>query len=424
MKRLFAAALLATAVATIAPVRADTTVKLVEVITSPPRTAFLKTQLAEVEKANPGLHVEVISLPWGQAFEKFLNMVQAGDTPDMVEMPERWLGLYANNAQLEDLGPYLKTWPDYATLGDRARQFGAVVNGTMYELPYGFYVRALFWNKKMFAAAGVTNPPATLDEFYEISRKIAATPGKYGYCLRGGPGGFTGAQMFMNIANGKAGYFNSDGTSTFNDPGSIKGLQLLADIYQKGYAPKDSVNWGFNEIVAGFYTSTCAMLDQDPDALIGVADKMNADDFAVAPLPTGPSGKSYPSLGYSGWAMFANSQVKDATWKVIAYLSSPKANLEWAKFVGVLPIHNGADNDPFFARPQFAGWFTELKMPDKFEFVTVPSHLENMGIFFDSMAPKGIQQVLLGQRTAKDVADEWAKYLTEQQQAYLAKAKK
>ena len=46
------------------------------------------------------------------------------------------------------------------------------------------------------------------------------------------------------------------------------GIQFLLDIYQKGYAPKDSVNWGFNEIVAGFYSGTCAMLDQDPDALI------------------------------------------------------------------------------------------------------------------------------------------------------------
>ena len=86
---------------------ADTTLKMVEVITSPPRTEFLKKQIAEFEAANPGIKVELISLPWGQAFEKFLTMVQAGDTPDVVEMPERWMGLYANNAQLEDLGPYM-----------------------------------------------------------------------------------------------------------------------------------------------------------------------------------------------------------------------------------------------------------------------------------------------------------------------------
>ena len=66
------------------------------------------------------------------------------------------------------------------------------------------------------------------------------------------------------------------------------------------------------------------MLNQDPDALIGIADKMSADDFAVAPLPVGPSGKSYPTLGYAGWAMFADSQHKDDAWKLMATLCRPR----------------------------------------------------------------------------------------------------
>ncbi len=290
---------------------ADSTIKMVEVITSPPRTEFLKKQIAEFEAANPGIKVELVSLPWGQAFEKFLTMVQAGDTPDIVEMPERWMGLYANNGQLEDLGPYMAKWDDAKTLGERAKQFGSTVNNTQYMIPYGYYLNALFWNKKLFKEAGLDGPPATLDEFIEDAKKISALPGKYGYCLRGGPGGFNGMHMFMNIADGKGGYFNADGTSTINDPGSVKGLQMLADIYKNGLAPKDAVSWGFNETVTGFYSGTCAMLNQDPDALLGIADKMSADDFAVAPMPVGPTGKSYPTLGYAGWAMFANSQHKD-----------------------------------------------------------------------------------------------------------------
>ncbi|WP_315918224.1 sugar ABC transporter substrate-binding protein [Mesorhizobium sp. SP-1A] len=403
---------------------ADTTVKMVEVITSPPRTEFLKKQIAEFEQANPGVKVELVSLPWGQAFEKFLTMVQAGDTPDVVEMPERWMGLYANNGQLEDLGPYMEKWPDNATLGDRARQFGSTVDNKQYMIPYGYFIRAMFWNKKLFKEAGLDHAPATLDEFVESAKKISALPGKYGYCLRGGPGAFNGAQMFMNTADGKGGYFNEDGTSIFNDPGSIKGLQMLADIYQKGYAPKDSVSWGFNEIVTGFYSGTCAMLDQDPDALLGIAEKMNPDDFAVAPMPAGPNGKAYPTLGYAGWAMFANSKVKDDAWKLMATLLSPKDNLDWAKEVGVIPIHKGAEEDPHFKTEQFKGWFEELNGGDKYVFVTPPTHLENLGNFYDSVSVKDLQEMLLGKRTAKDVADEWAAFLTKEQQDWMAKNKK
>ena len=50
---------------------ADTTLKLVEVITSPERTETLKGIVKDFETANPGTTVEIISLPWGEAFEKF-----------------------------------------------------------------------------------------------------------------------------------------------------------------------------------------------------------------------------------------------------------------------------------------------------------------------------------------------------------------
>ncbi|MGO7631742.1 sugar ABC transporter substrate-binding protein, partial [Rhizobium ruizarguesonis] len=68
-------------------------------------------------------------------------------------------------------------------------------------------------------------------------------------------------------------YFNDDGTSTMNSPGWANGIEWMFDLYKKGYAPKDSVNWGFNEVVAGFYSCTCAFLYQDPDALIAIADR-------------------------------------------------------------------------------------------------------------------------------------------------------
>ena len=42
-------------------------------------------------------------------------------------------------------------------------------------------------------------------------------------------------------------------------------------------------------------------------------------------------------------------------------------------------------------------------------FVTPPTHLENLGVFYDSMVPTGFQEVLLGKKTPKEVADEWAK---------------
>ena len=169
--------------------------------------------------------------------------------------------------------------------------------------------------------------------------------------------------MMMANEYGSNEWFDKDGNSFLDKPEAVAGLQFLVDMYKNGYVSKDSVNWGFNEIVAGFYSGTCAMLDQDPDALIAVAEKMPKEDFAVAPMPLGPHGKSFPTIGYAGWAMFAASQHKEEAWKLIASLSSAEGNLDWSKFVGVIPTHKGADKDPFFATEQYQGLVHRAQRP-------------------------------------------------------------
>ena len=415
---------LTTAIATLCAAgtaRADTTLNLTEVITSPERTQVLKGLVAKFEAANPGVHVQITSLPWGEAFEKLATMVQGGQVPDVVEMPDRWLALYANNNQLEDLGPYVAKWDGAQDLSPRVMKYGSVVDNKPYMIPYGFYIRALFWNKKLFKEAGLGEAPATFADFEADSMKISALGnGKYGYCLRGGTGGANIYLMMMTTMAGSNKFFDQNGNWTLNRPDAVKGLQMLADIYQKGGAPKDSINWGFNEIVAGFYSGTCAMLDQDPDALIGIKDRMKAEDFAVAPMPLGPAGKSFPTLGYTGWAMFASSSHKDESWKLIAQLESPESNLTWAKFVGVVPIHKSAQADAYFQTEQFKGWLTELNDP-RWELTPVPAYLEEYGYWSDSLAIQSGQEALLGQRPAQEVADEWATYFNDAHKKWQAK---
>jgi multiple sugar transport system substrate-binding protein len=396
------------------------TLKLVEVITSPDRTETLKGIVKTFEEANPGTTVEIISLPWGEAFEKFATMVSAGQTPDVVEMPDTWQALYANNGQLEDLEPYLAKWSETSDLSQKALDMGRSVGGKAYTLPYGFYLRAMFYNKKLFEQAGVKEPPKTLDEFLEASKKVSAIPGKYGYCLRGGPGGLNGWVMFGAIANGDNAFFKEDGTSTFADPGWVKGITFLTDLYKNGYAPKDSVNWGFNEIVAGFYSGTCAMLDQDPDALIAIAERMKPEDYGITAMPKGPNGKTFPTIGYAGWSMFANSQNKDLAWKLIATLEGKDGNIAWNKKTGALPARKSAETDPFYDNPQFKGWFDELADKDAVPTV-MPTYLEEFAFFKDSLVIKTSQEALLGDRTPEDVAKEWADYMTKAQQKHLKK---
>ncbi len=411
-----------TAVATLmaSSALADTKLKLVEVITSPARTETLKAMVADYEKSNPGVTVEIVSLPWGQAFEKLATMVAGGDLPDVVEMPDKWQALYAGAGKLANLEDNIKNWKHGATLGEKTLAMARQAGGTAYSIPYGFYLRAMFYNKKLLKEAGVAKPPVTTAEFKEAAAKVSKLDGKYGYCLRGGGGGLNAWMMSAAAMNGSGKFFDDAGKATINQPGSVKGLQYLMDLYKDGSAPKDSVNWGFNEIVAGFYSGTCAFLDQDPDALIAIAERMPAEDFAVIPMPVGPAGKAYPTIGFAGWSIFETTKHKSESWALLAHLSDPENNKTWARKVGVLPIHTGAEQDPYYKTEQFAGWFTELNS-SKYQPLILPSYLEGFGYFASTLALESSQQALLGEISAQELADKWAEFLTAEYAKWKAK---
>jgi multiple sugar transport system substrate-binding protein len=399
--------------------RADTTIKLLEVLTSPERTETLQGLVAAFEKQHAGVHVEIISLPWSSAFEKVATMVAAGDNPDVAEMPDRWLSLYVKNGKLENLEPYLAKWKETAGFNDRALEMARAVDKTAYLLPYGLYLRALFYNKILFKQAGIAAPPKTMDEFRDDAKKIAALPGKSGYCLRGGPGGLNAWIMFDAAMAGNNTFFDASGTSTLEEPGWVQGTSFMVNLYKEGLAPKDSVNWGFNEVVAGFYSGTCAMIDQDPDSLIAIAERMKPEQFGVASMPKGPAGKAFPTIGYVGWSIFKSSEHKDLDWNLLEALDNPAANLIWDQRVGALPVFKAAEKAPLYAGPQLKGWFEEMADPDEIP-TLMPTNLPGFAFFADSLAVKTGQQALLGQLAPADMNKQWAAYLTKAKQKQLS----
>ena len=56
-------------------------------------------------------------------------------------------------------------------------------------VPYGYYIRAMFWNKKLFKQAGLYGTAEDDRRVRGDANKISALgDGKSGYCLRGGAG--------------------------------------------------------------------------------------------------------------------------------------------------------------------------------------------------------------------------------------------
>ena len=136
-------------------------------------------------------------------------------------MPDTWQALYAD--QLMPLDERVAGWEHGATLTQKTVDMGKLANGKITMIPYGFYLRAMFYNKKLLAEAGVAGPPKTMDEFMAASEAVSKLDGKYGYCLRGGPGGTNGWIMMAAVMNGTNEFFTEDGQSRLNEPGSVEG---------------------------------------------------------------------------------------------------------------------------------------------------------------------------------------------------------
>ena len=395
------------------------TLRVVEVLTTNERTGLMEQIVADFEASHPDVDVELISVPWDTAFERVLTMAMSGQQIDVLEMPERWISTLALNDKLRDLGPWLSEWENAGKLTEATLDFTRIYDDTAYFVPYGYFVRALYYNKSLLAEAGYDGPPQTWDEFNEMARTLSEPEGQYGYCLRGSTGGFVGWWLAVSAMTGADSWFNEDGSSIFASDEAIEGIQMMLDLYNDGAAPPDSVNWAFNEQVAGFYSGTCAFLDQDPDALIQVRERMGPGEFATAPVPLGPKGVISPPVGMIGWSVPTTSENPELAQEFVGELMSPEVNLQWAKFIGIIPAVEIPEDDTYYNDPVFAGFFSELN-DDRWNLVTWPAHLPELGEFFDVIAVETSQAALLGQMSAKELGQEWHEFLTEAQQNWMA----
>jgi len=380
---------------------------MVESLSSPQRTDFLKQEISAFEAQNPGITVELITPPLESADNKINQMLSTKQDMDVLEVRDITVKQYVNNNYLENLDSYAAQWPDFATLTKNALTMAKDIDNKAYYIPYGIYQRELFYRKDLFDAQGLT-PPKTWDELYETGKKLTdPSQNKYGYAFRGGSGADQYMSMIVQDYNGSNvnpndSVFNNDGKNIFSTPGAVDALKMYQKIY-KEISPPDSANWAFSEQVQGFTSGTVAMLIQDPDTIGTVQSSLQDGQWATAPLPTGPDGVSHFPLGSAGWGMTSYSKHKDEAWKLISFLSSPEENIKFAKTTGIIPIHTTASDDEFFKSGPYAPYIEMGKEPNKYVGVKPFTNYKGYATFRQDAVDKG-QAFLLGQTSAEDLA--------------------
>ncbi|MEU1478498.1 extracellular solute-binding protein [Streptomyces sp. NPDC005760] len=131
----------------------------------------------QFEKANPGKKVELVPIkaPDSEYYTKLQQMLRSAKTaPDLVYEDTFLINSDITSGYLKPLDSYLAKWPDWNRFIDTAKAAAKAEDGKTYGVPDGTDTRGLWFDKGIFAKAGLPADwqPKTWDEVLDAARTI------------------------------------------------------------------------------------------------------------------------------------------------------------------------------------------------------------------------------------------------------------
>jgi N,N'-diacetylchitobiose transport system substrate-binding protein len=276
---------------------------------------------AAFEKAT-GAKVTVQIQEWDNINTKISTALAQDTTPDVIEIGNTNVPLFAANGALTDLTAHQdelaagQTWlPGLAG--------PATVDGTLYAAPLFAGNRAVIYDKQVWADAGVTAPPKTFTELTAALDKVKAKHPAPDYSAFHFPGRYWfGALQFVWDAGGQIAT-RKDGrwAGALESPEALKGLQTWKD-FQTAYssAASRNVDTKAPDQAAIFSAGGAgAILDTSVNTVLKNKPELK-DRLGTFPFPSTTPGKTQPVfLGGSDLAIAAKSRHQDLA---LAYLKA------------------------------------------------------------------------------------------------------
>lgn len=353
--------------------------------------------IADFQKQNPDIAVEIINIPFALMHDKLIVSLRSGDAPDLGYILVRWMrelqqaGFLADmTAQVNtlDKADWVKSTWDPVTAGGKIHGVADRVDPWM-----------MFYNKDLFAKAGITEFPSTMDEFVAAAQKLTKDK-TYGFGLVGAKHGTLMGQYLNFLYAFHGNLLTPDGKqAAVNDANGVAALQFYTDMHTKyKIAPPSAPGDSRNEVRQLFFTEQVAMMVDGPWATGTFREMAPKLNWGVGKIPqvAGKTRRSPLSAWY--YTTFASSKKQEAAWKLIAFMLRPENE---ARGVVTLPAQGRAAKLPRFAGPEWAPWLDAARFADP-----EPS-TEHYNAIADIMGD-AIQEVLHGKKAVKAAADDAA----------------
>ncbi|WP_375450491.1 ABC transporter substrate-binding protein [uncultured Devosia sp.] len=334
-------------VASVATAQAETTVKFWHSFNNASGEALDKI-IANFEAANPDIDVEGEFVgDYNDIVAKLQAAIPANRAPDAVILEVTRYGLFADGGVLADLTPYFDADPLKNDLYDYARQLGVIGDKT-FVVPFNSSTPVLYYNKDVFARAGITGEPSlkSFDEILTAAETITEKLGSEGITGIAAPGQF--ARWGLVMANGSELVDPISGEILLDAPKTIEAYQWMASLVSDHKVASAD---GVTDEDAGrdaFLAGKVGIMFNSTGNYVG-SRKALGDNLGVLPMPCTET-CSVP-IGGAGVGILATSpkDVQDAAYKFISYAASPEANAIWFAATGYLPINKHTVEQPIAA---------------------------------------------------------------------------
>jgi len=307
-------------------------------------SAYDKLVASFMEKY-PNIKVQMSPIPYADYDTKLRTSIASGNPPDIMAIDAPNMASYAQAGALKPLTDYFKADGDLQDIPETTMSAYTYQN-QIYMAPLTESSIALFYNKKMFEAAGIPLPsknpeePMTWDQVLDAAKKLT-NPAKGVY-------GIDPAQGFQNA--GATAYFkypiiwqfggevmSADGTTSkgyLDSPETKKALQFFSDLYNKDkvsaleYPPDPFPNGKLAMTVDGSW-SLSYYADKFPDFKLG-------EDWDIAPLPKGTK----QAVANGSWALAVSSKSKhpDEAWKFVNWVTGHDGQKTYTSITKDIPV--------------------------------------------------------------------------------------
>jgi sorbitol/mannitol transport system substrate-binding protein len=281
-----------------------------------------------------GIKVHYVTLPENTLRQKVTSDVATGGGQfDIATVGTYDVPIWAKNKWLVSLQPY------FSGLGASAAKaydlkdvmpkvrLGLSYQGSLYALPFYGESSMTYYNKKLFAAAGLKMPlHPTWDQVQGFAAKLNnPSSNRYGICLRGLPGwGEFGAPLTTVVNTFGGEWFNMKWEPQLTSPAFEKATNFYVNLIRK-YGEPGATSSGFTECETAMAQGKTAMWVDATVAAGALSDPKTSQvakdiGFAYAPTEVTPRGSHWLwawSLGIE-----ASSKNKDAAFKFLTWATS------------------------------------------------------------------------------------------------------